>query len=53
VLDAAKKAFSKPYPQIAEFELTDYKVRILDGYSGTAAKPFWSNREMVINAGPQ
>ena len=38
-LDAAlRKALVNFYPQIAEFELTDYKVRILDGYSGTAAK---------------
>lgn len=38
-LDAAlRKALVKFYPQIAEFELTDYKVRILDGNSGTAAK---------------
>lgn len=26
------------YPQIAQFQLTDYKVRILDGRSGTSAK---------------
>lgn len=38
-LDAAlRKALVNFYPQIAEFELSDYKVRILDGYSGTAAK---------------
>jgi 2-isopropylmalate synthase len=38
-LDAAlRKALVNFYPQIAEFELTDYKVRILDGHSGTAAK---------------
>ena len=38
-LDAAlRKALINFYPQIAEFELTDYKVRILDGHSGTAAK---------------
>ncbi len=38
-LDAAlRKALVNFYPQIAEFELTDYKVRILDGNSGTAAK---------------
>jgi len=38
-LDAAlRKALVNFYPQIAEFELTDYKVRILDEYSGTAAK---------------
>ncbi len=28
----------KFYPQIADFYLADYKVRILDGSSGTAAK---------------
>ena len=38
-LDAAlRKALVNFYPQIAAFELTDYKVRILDGHSGTAAK---------------
>jgi 2-isopropylmalate synthase len=38
-LDAAlRKALVNFYPQIAEFELSDYKVRILDGYEGTAAK---------------
>jgi len=38
-LDAAlRKALVNFYPQIAEFELTDYKVRILDEQSGTAAK---------------
>ncbi|MBV8883893.1 MAG: citramalate synthase [Chroococcidiopsidaceae cyanobacterium CP_BM_RX_35] len=38
-LDAAlRKALVNFYPQIATFELTDYKVRILDGHSGTAAK---------------
>ncbi len=38
-LDAAlRKALVNFYPQIANFELTDYKVRILDGHSGTAAK---------------
>ncbi len=38
-LDAAlRKALVNFYPQIAEFELADYKVRILDGHSGTAAK---------------
>lgn len=38
-LDAAlRKALVNFYPQIASFELTDYKVRILDGNSGTAAK---------------
>ncbi|HCF27366.1 MAG TPA: citramalate synthase [Cyanobacteria bacterium UBA11049] len=38
-LDAAlRKALVNFYPQIGFFELTDYKVRILDGNSGTAAK---------------
>jgi 2-isopropylmalate synthase len=38
-LDAAlRKALVNFYPQIAEFELTDYKVRILNGNTGTAAK---------------
>lgn len=35
---ALRKALFNFYPQIAAFELTDYKVRILDGHSGTAAK---------------
>ncbi|MFB2934668.1 citramalate synthase [Aerosakkonemataceae cyanobacterium BLCC-F154] len=38
-LDAAlRKALVNFYPVIADFELTDYKVRILDGNTGTAAK---------------
>jgi 2-isopropylmalate synthase len=38
-LDAAlRKALVKFYPQIAEFQLTDYKVRILDSQAGTSAK---------------
>ncbi|WP_413172497.1 citramalate synthase [Anabaena azotica] len=38
-LDAAlRKALVNFYPQIADFELTDYKVRILNGNTGTAAK---------------
>ena len=38
-LDAAlRKALVNFYPQIAGFELTDYKVRILNGHTGTAAK---------------
>jgi 2-isopropylmalate synthase len=37
-LDAAlRKALVKFYPQIDTFELTDYKVRILNGNSGTSA----------------
>ncbi|MGB3691587.1 MAG: citramalate synthase [Spirulinaceae cyanobacterium] len=38
-LDAAlRKALVKFYPEIAAFQLTDYKVRILDGEAGTSAK---------------
>ncbi len=38
-LDAGlRKALVNFYPQIATFELTDYKVRILNGHTGTAAK---------------
>ncbi|MFP4009247.1 MAG: citramalate synthase, partial [Spirulinaceae cyanobacterium] len=38
-LDAAlRKALVKFYPQIAQFQLTDYKVRILDSQAGTSAK---------------
>ena len=38
-LDAAlRKALVKFYPEIAAFQLTDYKVRILNGGSGTSAK---------------
>lgn len=38
-LDAAlRKALVKFYPQIAEFQLSDYKVRILDSQAGTSAK---------------
>jgi 2-isopropylmalate synthase len=38
-LDAAlRKALVNFYPQLATFELTDYKVRILDGHTGTSAK---------------
>ncbi len=37
-LDAAlRKALAKFYPEIADFHLTDYKVRILDSTSGTDA----------------
>ena len=35
---ALRKALVKFYPQIAEFYLADYKVRILDGGARTAAK---------------
>lgn len=38
-LDAAlRKALVDVYPAIAKFQLTDYKVRILDGTRGTSAK---------------
>ncbi|MFE4105355.1 citramalate synthase [Almyronema epifaneia] len=38
-LDAAlRKALLNFYPAIAQFHLTDYKVRILDGKTGTSAK---------------
>lgn len=37
-LDAAiRKALLPVYPQLAQFHLADYKVRILDGENGTAA----------------
>lgn len=37
-LDAAlRKALVTHYPQVNDFHLTDYKVRILDGSNGTAA----------------
>ena len=35
---ALRKALVEFYPQIADFYLADYKVRILDGGAGTAAK---------------
>jgi len=34
---ALRKALVGRYPQLADFQLADYKVRILDGGSGTAA----------------
>lgn len=38
-LDAAlRKALRPAYPEIDEMELEDYKVRIIDGHMGTAAK---------------
>jgi 2-isopropylmalate synthase len=38
-LDAAlRKALINFYPEIANFQLVDYKVRILDGGAGTSAK---------------
>jgi 2-isopropylmalate synthase len=35
---ALRKALMNFYPAIAEFHLSDYKVRILDGRAGTSAK---------------
>jgi len=34
---ALRKALVPRYPQLADFQLADYKVRILDGKNGTAA----------------
>ena len=34
---ALRKALVPLYPQLADFQLADYKVRILDGMNGTAA----------------
>jgi 2-isopropylmalate synthase len=34
---ALRKALHPRYPQVGEFQLADYKVRILDGVNGTAA----------------
>jgi 2-isopropylmalate synthase len=34
---ALRKALLPRYPQLADFQLADYKVRILDGQNGTAA----------------
>jgi 2-isopropylmalate synthase len=36
--NALRKALVNFYPQIANFELSDYKVRIINGHSGTSAK---------------
>ncbi|HIK38622.1 MAG: citramalate synthase [Geminocystis sp.] len=35
---ALRKALMQFYPEIGQFHLTDYKVRILDGSAGTSAK---------------
>ncbi|MBN1201579.1 MAG: citramalate synthase [Anaerolineae bacterium] len=35
--NALRKALTPVYPQLADFHLADYKVRILDGENGTAA----------------
>ncbi len=34
---ALRTGLGKIYPEISEFELTDYKVRILEGRQGTGA----------------
>ena len=34
---ALRKALEPVYPHLAEFHLTDYKVRVLDGYNGSAS----------------
>jgi 2-isopropylmalate synthase len=36
--NALRKALKPHYPQVDEVKLSDYKVRIIDGSSGTAAK---------------
>jgi 2-isopropylmalate synthase len=36
--EALRKALVQFFPQIGQFQLTDYKVRILDGGAGTEAK---------------
>ena len=35
---ALRSALAKSFPQLGQVKLTDYKVRILDGVAGTAAK---------------
>ena len=35
---ALRSALAKSFPQLKQVTLTDYKVRILDGVAGTAAK---------------
>ncbi len=35
--NALRRALGNFYPQVAEFQLSDYKVRVLDGQSGAAA----------------
>ena len=38
-LDSAlRAALAKSFPKLKKVTLTDYKVRILDGFAGTAAK---------------
>ena len=36
--NALRKALKPHYPQVDQVKLSDYKVRIIDGTSGTAAK---------------
>lgn len=36
--NALRKALTEVYPEIKDMHLTDYKVRVLDGKDGTAAK---------------
>ena len=36
--NALRKALTEVYPEIQEMHLSDYKVRVLDGKEGTAAK---------------
>lgn len=36
--NALRKALTEVYPEIEDMHLTDYKVRVLDGKDGTAAK---------------
>ena len=47
--ECVKKCLSDIYPSIASIRLTDYKVRVLDSYKGTAAKVRvlieWSDHE--------
>lgn len=47
--ECLRKSLAADYPQIARIRLTDYKVRVLDSYKGTAAKVRvlieWSDHE--------
>lgn len=45
---ALRSALSKKYPELEEFELTDYKVRILDSAHGTDA----ITRVLITTQGP-
>lgn len=44
-----RKALTEVYPEISEMHLSDYKVRVLDGKKGTAAK----TRVLVESSNPQ